>query len=103
MGILIRMLLLGLLLGPGHATAESAIAAVDTGAVPASQPDRESIRVYKYRNDSGVRSFSDRAPMGRYYEVIEVVNAALGSQDRDEMRALAAALQEENDLGCPLG
>ncbi|WP_232522266.1 transglycosylase SLT domain-containing protein [Marinimicrobium alkaliphilum] len=31
---------------------------------------RSTIEVYKYRNDSGVMSFSDRAPRGSRYEVL---------------------------------
>ncbi|MDF2773050.1 MAG: type sorting protein [Geminicoccaceae bacterium] len=35
-------------------------------------------------------------------EVIAAVNAALASNDRDTMLALAGALDEDNNLGCPI-
>ncbi len=36
-----------------------------------ANPDRPDIRIFKYTNKSGVRSYSDRAPMGIKYEIMK--------------------------------
>jgi soluble lytic murein transglycosylase-like protein len=37
----------------------------------ASNPQQPSIRIFKYTNKSGVRSYSDRAPVGIKYEIMK--------------------------------
>jgi soluble lytic murein transglycosylase-like protein len=49
------------------------VLAVGSIVSPASaSADEASVKVFKYTNRSGVTSFSDRAPMNRRYQVIEV-------------------------------
>jgi soluble lytic murein transglycosylase-like protein len=36
-----------------------------------NNPERPDIRIFKYTNKSGVRSYSDRAPMGIKYEIMK--------------------------------
>ena len=35
-------------------------------------PQQQAIKIYKYRDKNGVRSFSDRAPTGRRYEIVQL-------------------------------
>ncbi len=56
-----------------HAVADADIAVPGKSAsaaeIPAQQP---SMKIFKYRDSNGVRAFSDRAPSGRRYEVIQL-------------------------------
>ena len=61
-----------LLLCPAYAGADGG--SVVSGDAPAAQAPRlpqPSIKIFKYRDKHGVRSFSDRAPVGKRYEVIQ--------------------------------
>jgi soluble lytic murein transglycosylase-like protein len=40
--------------------------------VPEGAPQEPAIKIYKYTNKDGVRSFSDRAPVGRRYEIYQL-------------------------------
>ena len=66
-------LFLSLLLLPA-ARAELANGAIAAGNVPLAEesaPQQRPIKIFKYRDKNGVRSFSDRAPVGTRYEVIQ--------------------------------
>jgi soluble lytic murein transglycosylase-like protein len=64
----------GLLLGATHAGAQSAAIVPGNVAIgEQSLPQQQSVKVYKYRDKYGARSFSDRAPVNRQYEIIQLV------------------------------
>jgi soluble lytic murein transglycosylase-like protein len=64
----------GLLLGATHAGAQSATIVPGNVAIgQESAPQQQSVKIYKYRDKYGARSFSDRAPVNRQYEVIQLV------------------------------
>lgn len=54
------------------------VAGADTGGVvlsnvtPAQEAETPAIKIYKYRNKSGVQSYSDRAPPGIAYEIFQL-------------------------------
>ena len=61
----------GLLLGAYHAGAAGGTAASSGEPAPRkSQAKQTAVKIFKYRDRSGVTSFSDRAPTGARYEVI---------------------------------
>ena len=60
---------LGIILG-GLLLGVSCAGAAGEPASGVSQAKQNSVKVFKYRNRSGVTSFSDRAPSGTRYEVI---------------------------------
>ena len=56
-----------------HAGAQSAsIVPGDVAVGQPSIPQQQAIKIYKYRDKYGARSFSDQAPMNRRYEVIQL-------------------------------
>lgn len=55
--------------GPATGPSEVDQAAADP---PAAKPKQTSTKIYKYRDKNGVRSFSDRVPMGTKYEVVQL-------------------------------
>ena len=69
---------------PGIALSAIALAAVcataagefavagEAAAAPEARAQQSNIKVFKYKNRSGVTSFSDRAPIDRRYEVVKV-------------------------------
>jgi soluble lytic murein transglycosylase-like protein len=70
--VLPGIVLSGLLLCVAQTWAGSG--SIVSGNVPATQnpvTQQQSIKIYKYRDKNGVRSFSDRAPANRRYEVIQ--------------------------------
>ena len=60
-----------LLLVALHAAADGSTVLTDAAAEQKIGPPQPAIKIFKYTNKSGVRSFSDRAPVGVRYEVIQ--------------------------------
>lgn len=72
-----------LLLGEVHAEVDNGT--IVPGNVPltsGTSPSQPSIKIFKYRDKHGVRSFSDRAPVGTRYEVIQYSCFACNPQSR---------------------
>lgn len=63
-----------------HAGADTGVAVLSasgtvmsTGPAPQqAEPEKPAMKIFKYTNKSGVRSYSDRAPMGIAYEVMQL-------------------------------
>ena len=61
-----------LLLLTAHAVADQTTSVLTNDPqVPDDSSEKPAIKIYKYRNPSGVQSYSDRAPMGIKYEMVQ--------------------------------
>lgn len=66
------VILAGLLLGVTHAGADNgATASADEPAAAVINAKKPTIKIFKYRDRTGATSFSDKAPTGKRYKVIE--------------------------------
>jgi soluble lytic murein transglycosylase-like protein len=76
----------GLLLAAPYAWTENGTAATagDSAAQQAPAP-QSSIKIFKYRNRSGVTSFSDRAPPDTRYEVIKYTSSCYACNPRSKV------------------
>jgi soluble lytic murein transglycosylase-like protein len=83
-GIMLALLLLcsPQLCGQAWAQGDDEAAADSGTAVSADAPKKPSTKIYKYRDKHGARSFSDRAPMGIRYEVVQLSCYACNPKSR---------------------
>jgi soluble lytic murein transglycosylase-like protein len=71
--VLSGIFLATLLCGSLHVDADVGAAVPGIGPTTAgSAPAQAPMKIYKYRDKNGVRSYSDQAPAGRRYEVIQL-------------------------------